>query len=82
MKNIRYMTQGTCSRAINIILDDDNVIQEIKVEGGCSGNLQGIASLLRGMNAEDAISKLEGVRCGMKSTSCRDQIAKALKANI
>ena len=79
MKNIRYMTQGTCSRAINIILDDDNVIQEIKVEGGCSGNLQGIAHLVKGMPVDEVIERLDGIRCGSKSTSCPAQLANALK---
>ncbi len=75
---IDYVPRGVCSRRITIELKDD-VIESVKVLGGCSGNLQGLSSLLRGMRREDAIQRLEGIRCGMKSTSCPDQIAKALK---
>ena len=75
---IDYVPRGVCSRKITIELKDD-VIESVKVVGGCSGNLQGLSSLLRGMRREDAIQRLEGIRCGMKSTSCPDQIAKALK---
>ena len=75
---IDYVPRGVCSRNITIELKDD-VIESVKVVGGCSGNLQGLSSLLRGMRREDAIQRLEGIRCGMKSTSCPDQIAKALK---
>ena len=74
---IDYVPRGVCSRRITIELKDD-VIESVKVLGGCSGNLQGLSSLLRGMRREDAIQRLEGIRCGMKSTSCPDQIAKAL----
>ena len=58
---------------------EDGVIQSVQVVGGCSGNLQGISSLLRGMPVEEAIRRMEGIRCGMKPTSCPDQIAQALK---
>ena len=75
---INYVPRGVCSRNITIELKDD-VIESVKVVGGCSGNLQGLSSLLRGMRREDAIQRLGGIRCGMKSTSCPDQIAKALK---
>ena len=75
---IDYVPRGVCSRKITIELKDD-VIESVKVVGGCSGNLQGLSSLLRGMRREDAIQRLEGIRCGMKPTSCPDQIAKALK---
>ena len=61
---------------------EDGVIQSVKVLGGCSGNLQGISSLLRGMPVQEAIARLEGIRCGMKSTSCPDQIAQALKTAV
>ncbi len=82
MKNIRYLAHGTCSRVINIVLDDENKISQISVEGGCNGNLQGISSLLIGMPATEAIKRLEGIRCGSKPTSCPDQIAQALKTNL
>ena len=61
---------------------EDGVIQSVEVIGGCSGNLQGLSSLLAGMTVEDAIKRMEGIRCGMKSTSCPDQIAQALKAAL
>ena len=61
---------------------EDGVIQSVKVLGGCSGNLQGISSLLRGMPVQEAIARLEGIRCGMKSTSCPDQITQALKTAV
>lgn len=75
---MKYLTQGTCSRSIDIEMDG-NVIRSVSFEGGCNGNLKGIASLVAGMNAEDAIEKLKGIRCGFKATSCPDQLAKALE---
>lgn len=74
-----YTTQGTCSRQIDLELDDHGTISSVIFYGGCHGNLQGIARLVQGMKAEEAISKLEGIRCGYKETSCPDQLAKALK---
>ncbi len=76
--NIDYIPRGVCSRSFHIEVED-GTIQDIQVVGGCSGNLQGISSLLRGMKVEQAIDRLEGIRCGAKQTSCPDQIAKALK---
>ena len=78
---IDYTPRGVCSRHISIELED-GVIEQVKVTGGCSGNLQGLSSLLRGMSAEEAVRRLEGIRCGMKPTSCPDQIAKALKTAL
>lgn len=77
MKHIRYITRGVCSRAIEIDLEGD-VIQSVRFEGGCSGNTQGVAALVCGMRAEEAAKRLAGIRCGFKSTSCPDQLAKAL----
>ena len=71
-----YKTSGTCSSAIDVEVKD-GIIESVKFTGGCNGNLQGISSLVTGMTAEDAIKKLKGIRCGMKSTSCPDQLAKA-----
>lgn len=79
MKRIQYKTQGTCSRAIELELDDMGIITHVKFAGGCSGNTQGVAALVCGMKAEDAIAKLEGIRCGFRPTSCPDQLACALK---
>ena len=76
---MRYMTQGVCSSAIDIELKD-GVIDSVKFTGGCNGNLKGIGALLKGMKVEDVISRLDGITCGIKPTSCPDQIAKALSA--
>lgn len=73
-----YKTQGTCSQAIQLELDGD-VIKSVEFVGGCSGNTQGVASLVQGMKAKEAIERLEGIRCGFKPTSCPDQLAKALR---
>lgn len=73
-----YKTRGTCCSEIRFEIED-NIIKSVQFKGGCNGNLQGIASLVVGMNKDDVIHKLEGTRCGMKSTSCPDQLAKALK---
>lgn len=81
MKTIRYTTKGVCSRAIDIELED-NVIRSVKFNGGCAGNTQGVAALVEGMTAEEAIRRLSGIRCGFKSTSCPDQLAKALEAAL
>ena len=79
MNTIQYTPRGVCSRQMEIDVED-GVIQSVRVMGGCNGNLQGIASLLKGMKVEDAITRMEGIRCGSKPTSCPDQIAQALKA--
>lgn len=73
-----YKTQGTCSQMIQLELDGD-IIKSVEFVGGCSGNTQGVASLVKGMKAQEAIDRLEGIRCGFKPTSCPDQLAKALK---
>ena len=77
-KHISYKTQSVCSRSIEIDVEND-IITSVKFNGGCAGNTQGVASLIRGMNVDEAISRLEGIRCGFKPTSCPDQLAKALK---
>jgi uncharacterized protein (TIGR03905 family) len=81
-KRITYPTSGTCSKFIDVEVDDNNVIQDVVFVGGCHGNLQGIRTLVKGMKAEEVISRVEGIRCGSKSTSCPDQLAKALKKVI
>ncbi len=79
MKTI-YETRGTCSKAIELDVDDaTGIINSVQFIGGCAGNTTGISQLVRGMKAEDVISKLEGVRCGVKPTSCPDQLAHALR---
>ena len=79
METINYAPRGVCSKKMEIDVED-GVIQAVRVMGGCNGNLQGIASLLKGMRVEDAIDRMDGIRCGMKPTSCPDQLAQALTA--
>lgn len=74
----RYKTQGVCSTEI-IVEVENNIIKNIQVINGCNGNLKGISSLVKGMNIDDVISRLKGIKCGMKQTSCPDQIAVALE---
>ena len=78
-RRITYPTQGTCSRFIDVELDEQGMIRDVVFTGGCHGNLQGISSLVKGQKAENVISRIEGIRCGNKSTSCPDQLAKALR---
>lgn len=78
---MRYQTKGTCSSAIDIEVNN-GVIESVAFTGGCNGNLKGISALVKGMKAEDAINRLEGIRCGFKSTSCPDQLAQALKTLV
>ena len=75
---IQYTPRGVCSRSFTIQVED-GLIQSVQVVGGCSGNLQGISMLLKGMPVEEAIRRMEGIRCGSKATSCPDQLAQALK---
>ena len=74
-----YKTKGTCSVGIVVELEPDHTIQKVEFIGGCSGNTQGVASLVQGMKTEEAISRLKGIRCGSKPTSCPDQLSKALE---
>lgn len=76
-----YKTKGTCSTSIDVELKD-GVIDSVKFTGGCNGNLQGISALVNGMKPEEAISRLKGIRCGFKPTSCPDQLAHALEEMI
>ena len=73
-----YRPRGVCSQLMEIEIEGDK-LTHLKVTGGCSGNLQGIAKLVEGMEIKEVISRLEGIRCGFKPTSCPDQLAKALK---
>jgi len=73
-----FYPEGVCSMMIEIELDG-NIIKDVVFTGGCNGNLSGISKLIKGMNAEEVISKLEGTRCGFKDTSCPDQLSKALR---
>ncbi len=77
-----YKNKGVCSRETVIDINADHTINDIKVIGGCDGNLKGIMALLKGQKAEDVIPRLKGLTCGFKQTSCPDQIAIALKEAI
>ena len=77
-KHVEYTTKGTCSRKI-IVDVEDGIVVNCRFEGGCSGNTQGVAALVKGMKVEDAVAKIKGIKCGMKSTSCPDQLALALE---
>ncbi len=73
-----YQPKGVCSKAIDVEVEG-SVIKSVKFTGGCNGNLQGMSSLVAGMKIEDAISRLRGIKCGVKNTSCPDQLACALQ---
>lgn len=74
-----FRPQGVCSQEMRVELDDQGIIQDLQVAGGCSGNLQGISALVRGMPAREAIQRLKGIRCGFKASSCPDQLAQGLE---
>lgn len=74
-----YQTQGTCSTAIHLDVEE-GVLKDVYFDNGCDGNLQGISLLVKGMKVGDVIARLEGIRCGMKTTSCPDQLCRALHA--
>ena len=75
----QYKTKGTCSREITFEVENGKV-SNVQFFGGCNGNLKGIGALVEGMRIDDVIARVEGITCGMKSTSCPDQLAQALKA--
>ena len=74
-----YKTHGVCSQAIEFEIDDNKKIRNVKFVGGCYGNTQGVAKLVEGMDAEEVIRRLDGIRCGMRPTSCPDQLSKAIR---
>ncbi len=78
---INYKTQGTCSRQINITVED-GIVLDVEFIGGCNGNLKGISRLVKGMKVEEVIARIEGTTCGFKNTSCPDQLAQALKQTL
>lgn len=79
--HFNYNTSGTCSRAIEFDIED-GVIRNVSFTGGCNGNLKGIGKLVEGMKVEDVVTKLKGIKCGARSTSCPDQLAKACEEYI
>ncbi|MBQ9940641.1 MAG: TIGR03905 family TSCPD domain-containing protein [Clostridia bacterium] len=77
----RYKTKGTCSQEIQFDIVDGK-LSGVKFVGGCSGNTQGIAKLVEGMDAQEAVKRLSGIKCGFKSTSCPDQLSRAIQENL
>lgn len=75
----QYKTSGTCSSRIEFELDDNNRVHNVRFTNGCNGNLKGISAIVEGMDADELISKLGGITCGFKRTSCPDQLAKAVR---
>lgn len=75
-----FRPKGVCSQEMRVDLDDNGTIRDLQVLGGCSGNLQGISALVRGMSAREAVERLKNIRCGSKPTSCPDQLARGLEA--
>ena len=78
MDRFTYVTRGVCSRAIDIEIEN-GVILSVRFNGGCAGNTQGVAALIRGMSVEDALERIEGIDCRGRGTSCPDQLARALR---
>lgn len=77
-----FRPKGVCSQQMKVEVDEQGVIQELQVLGGCNGNLQGIAALVKGMSAAEAAGRLKGIRCGFRPTSCPDQLARMLEEII
>ena len=77
-----YKTKGTCSRAITFEIDENDRVHNVRFQGGCSGNTQGVAALVKGMDVHEAIRRIEGIQCGPRPTSCPDQLARALRQAI
>jgi uncharacterized protein (TIGR03905 family) len=75
---MKYMTKGVCARSIEFDVTD-NKVNKVSFQGGCAGNALGVASLIEGMDIDEAIARMENIKCGVKTTSCPDQLAKALK---
>ena len=76
---LSYKTSGVCSRTITADIEDGK-IYNLRFEGGCNGNTKGISALVEGMEINDVIARLEGIKCGFRGTSCPDQLAQALKS--
>lgn len=70
-----FRPKGVCSQQMKVEVDEQGIIQDLQVMGGCHGNLQGIAALVKGMPAQEAVQRLKGIRCGFRATSCPDQLA-------
>ncbi|MBR3993927.1 MAG: TIGR03905 family TSCPD domain-containing protein [Clostridia bacterium] len=73
-----YSPSGVCSKQINVEINDDGIITKVQIVGGCAGNTQGVSRLVEGMNAKEAVAKIQGIKCGFKSTSCPNELSKAI----
>lgn len=80
--NYEYLTNGVCAKKITFTIDEEKKVRNVSFLGGCNGNLKAISKLVEGMDADKVIAILEGNVCGMKGTSCADQLTKALKENL
>ncbi len=78
MKKISYNPSGVCSRQMNIEIDDKGIIRKVQIVGGCAGNTQGVSRLVEGMDAKEAAERIRGIKCGFKSTSCPNELSKAI----
>lgn len=74
-----YRNKGVCSRSVTFEIDGNGIVHDVRFEGGCNGNTQGVARLAEGMNAEDLVARLKGIRCGLRPSSCPDQLALAVE---
>lgn len=79
MKTIDFTPQGICATNIKVVINDDDVIEDVVFTRGCDGNHKGIVSLCKGMKADEVVQRLKGIKCGMRSTSCPDQLARAIE---
>ena len=77
-----YKTSGVCSSAISFEIDNEGKVRDVKFQGGCSGNTQGVAALVEGMDIDEAIKRMKNIKCGFKPTSCPDQLARALETLV
>ena len=75
----RFRPRGVCSQEMLVEVDEQGIVQSMQVYGGCSGNLQGISALVKGMSVQEVVQRLKGIRCGFKDTSCPDQLARNLE---
>ena len=80
--NVTFKPQGVCCREMSFDIDENNIVTNVNFVGGCPGNLIGLKQLVEGQNAEDVANKLEGIPCGVKKSSCPDQLAKALREQL
>lgn len=79
---INFKNKGTCARETHLVIDEDGIIQQAEIVGGCAGNTKGVCSLIIGQKASEVADRLRGIRCGMRPTSCPDQLAQAIDSAL